>query len=139
MFKANQFTKSNLQDLRKDLNAVLSQYGVEAGVHSNIGSIRFSEREANIKLTVSLPSDNGVFRTAEEEDFDMFSRLDSIPVGLHEIGTSRTLGTVKMVGYKSANRKYPYIVEQVSSGSRYKLSTSSAKSLSPSSATQPIK
>ena len=64
MFRANQFTKSNLQDLRKDLDTVLSKYSIEAGIHSNIGSIRFSEREANIKLTVSLPSANGVFRTA---------------------------------------------------------------------------
>jgi len=131
MFKAVQFTKSNLDDLRKDLDAVLSKYSKEAGVHFNIGSIRFSEREANLKLTASLPSTGGMFTTAEEEDFDLFSRLDSISVGLHEVGSSRTLGNVKMVGYKSRNRKYPYIVEQVSTGSRYKLSTSSARSLCP--------
>ena len=131
MFKAVQFTKSNLDDLRKDLDTLLSKYSKEAGIHFNIGSIRFSEREANLKLTASLPSTGGMFTSAEEEAFDMFSRIDSISVGLHEVGSSRTLGNVKMVGYKSRNRKYPYIVEQVSTGSRYKLSTSSARSLCP--------
>ena len=131
MFKAVQFTKSNLNDLREDLNKVLSKYSSEVGIHCNVGDIRFSEREANIKLTVSLPSTNGIFTTAEEEAFDLFSRLDSISVGLHEVGTSRRLGEVKMVGYKARNRKYPYIVEQVSTGSRYKLSKSSARSICP--------
>ena len=131
MFKAVQFTKSNLNDLRSDLDKVLSKYSNEAGIHCNVGSIRFGEREANIKLTVSLPSTNGMFTSAEEEAFNMFSRVDSISVGLHEVGSSSSLGNVKMVGYKSRNRKYPYIVEQVSTGSRYKISTSSARSICP--------
>jgi hypothetical protein len=131
MFKAVQFTRSNLDDLRKDLDAVLSKYSKEAGIHFNIGSIRFSEREANLKLTASLPSSSGVFITAEQKDFNMFSGLDEISVKLNELGSSRNLGTVKMIGYKKGNRKYPYIVEQVSTGSRYKLSTSSARSLCP--------
>jgi hypothetical protein len=132
MFKAVQFTKSNLNnDLRKDIDAVLSKYGKEAGVHFNVGNITFNELEANIKLTASLPSSSGVFITAEQKDFNMFSGLDEISVKLNELGSSRNLGTVRMIGYKARNRKYPYIVEQVSTGSRYKLSTSSARSLCP--------
>jgi hypothetical protein len=131
MFKAVQFTKSNLNDLKKDLDAVLSAYSREAGVHFNIGNIRFGDVEATIKLTARLPNNEGAFQSAEQEAFKRFAELDSISVKLNELGTSRNLGTVKMVGYKSRNRKYPYIVEQVSTGSRYKLSTSSARSLCP--------
>lgn len=131
MFKAVEFTKSNLNDLRKDLDAVLSKYGKEVDVHLNVGNIRFNESEATIKLTATLPNATGKFQTAEQKAFDMFSKSDSISVTLNGLGTSRNLGTVKMIGYKTRNRKYPYIVEQVSTGSRYKLSTSSARSLTP--------
>jgi len=131
-FKAVQFTKSNLQDLRKDLDLVLSKYSKETGVHFNVGNITFRELEANIKLTASLPNKGGVFKTSEEEAFEMFSKLDSVSLKLNELGTSKNLGPVKFVGYKSRNKKYPYIVEQVSTGSRYKLSTSSARSVCPS-------
>jgi len=134
MFKAEQFTKSNLKNLRKDLDAVLSAYSKESGVHLSVGNIRFGDVEATIKLTATLPNSQGSFQTAEQEAFKRFAELDSISVKLNELGTSINLGTVKMVGYKSRNRKYPYIVEQVSTGSRYKLSTSSARSLCPTTA-----
>jgi hypothetical protein len=131
MFKAEQFTKSNLSDLRKDLDVVLSKYSKESGVHLSIGNIRFGDVEATIKLTATLPNNNNSLQTTEQEAFKRFADLDSISVKLNELGTSRNLGTVKMLGYKTRNRKYPYIVEQVSTGSRYKLSTSSARSLCP--------
>jgi len=131
MFKAVQFTKSNLNDLRNDLDAVLSKYSKESGIHFNIGNIRFNEVESTIKLTATLPNANGKIQTAEQKAFNMFAKMDSISVKLNGLGSSRNLGTVKMIGYKSRNRKYPYIVEQVSTGSRYKLSASSARSLCP--------
>jgi ribosome-associated translation inhibitor RaiA len=97
MFKAVQFTKSNLNDLKRDLDAVLSKYSKEAGVHLTIGNIRFGDLQATIKLTATLPNNSGAFQTAEQKDFDMFSSLDSISVKLNELGSSRNLGTVRML------------------------------------------
>jgi hypothetical protein len=131
MFKAVEFTKANLQDLRKDLDAVLSRYSKESEVHFNVGNISFNTAEATIKLTATLADANGVFRSADADAFDMFAKLDSISLKLNERGVSKTLGNVRFVGYKSRNRKYPYIVEQISTGSRYKMDAHQARRICP--------
>lgn len=131
MFKAVEFTKSNLQDLRKDLDAVLSKYSKESEVHFNVGNIRFSASEATIKLTAKLADSSGAFRSAEAGAFDMFAKLDSIALKLNERGVSKTLGDVRFVGYKSRNRKYPYIVEQIKTGARYKMDKHQARRICP--------
>lgn len=132
MFKAVEFTKANLQDLRKDLDAVLSKYSKESEVHFNVGNISFNSAEATIKLTATLADANGVVRSADADVFDMFAKLDSISLKLNERGVSKTLGNVRFVGYKSRNRKYPYIVEQINTGSRYKMDAHQARRICPS-------
>ncbi len=132
MFKAVEFTKANLQDLRKDLDAVLSRYRAESGVHFNVGNISFSASEATIKLTARLADATGVIRSANADAFNVFAKLDSISLKLNEQGVSKTLGNVRFVDYKSRNRKYPYIVEQISTGSRYKMDAHQARRICPS-------
>lgn len=133
-FKAVEFTKSNLNDLRSDLTTLLSEYTKKTGVHFNVGNIRFSSNEANIKLSATLPNAQGVLESAEEKAFNMFAKMDHIALKLNELGVSSTLGYVKFVGYKSRNRKYPYIVEQRASGKRYKMSVDHARRICPSKA-----
>jgi len=128
-FKAVEFTKSNLTELRRDLDTLLSEYSKRSGVHFNVGNIRFDSNQATIKLSATLPSASG--KTPEEEAFDMFAKLDHIALKLGEAGSTRQLGDVKFVGYKSRNRKYPYIVEQIKTGSRYKMSTDQARRVCP--------
>ena len=65
----------------------------------------------------------------EMKDYEHYAPLDSITIPLHGYAESPTLGEVKMYGYKSRNRKYPYIVEEMRSGKLYKITTWSAKRL----------
>ena len=132
MFKAVEFTKSNLDNLRKDLDSVLSKYSKESGVHFNVGNITYSASEAKIKLSATLATSANIVKTQEEKAFDMYSVFDSVALKLGKHGTSSSLGEVKFVGYKSRNVKYPYIVEQIKTGTRYKMDASSARRICPS-------
>jgi len=129
-FKAVNFTRTNLDDLRGDLNAVLEKYGKQAGIEFNIGNISYNDHKADIKIEAMLPDDNEEFVTEEGRAYNVYAKMDGITIPLNAIVRSSSLGRVKMVGYKRRNRKYPYIVEQVSTGTRYKLDSKSINALS---------
>lgn len=130
MFKAINFTRTNLNDLRADLNEVLERYGNQAGLDIKIGNISYSDHDATIKIEAKLPDASGNIVSAEEKAYNIYAKMDGINIPVNGFAKSPSLGKVRMVGYKTRNRKYPYIVEQVSSGKRYKMGTSSAMALS---------
>lgn len=129
MFKAEKFTKTNLNDLRTDLDEVLKKYADISGIKITVGNIRYSKIQATVKLEVSLPNSEGTYLTREEEAFDMYAKMDNISLTRGEIGNMRGLGKIRFVGYKSKNRTYPYIVESVDNNKRYKITTRQAQTV----------
>jgi len=129
MFKAEKFTKTNCGELRQDIQGVLDTYSEISGVKFKVGAITYSDKNASIKLDAILNDADGNYVSKEESDFDRYAQYDSISLKRGEIGNLSQLGKVRFVGYKSKNRKYPYIVETVSDGKRYKINESQARSV----------
>lgn len=80
------------------------------------GKIRYSEGSATIQVEATLPKSDVL--TSEQKAVGIYSDFkfgDQVRVN--------QLGIVKIVGYKTRNRKYPFIVEPTGGkGGRYKLS-----------------
>jgi hypothetical protein len=129
-FKGTQFTSRNLDDMRADLEAVLKSYGERVGgVDFKLGKIKYSAESATISLEATLPDSTGKVMTAEMKAYNIYAQMDGINIALGGFANSRTLGRVKMAGYKPRNTKYPYIVTQVSTGKSYKMPLSNVKML----------
>jgi hypothetical protein len=48
------FNKQNLGTMRKELNEILAKYGMEQNVNFDIGNMRFSDAEVQIKITAKI-------------------------------------------------------------------------------------
>ena len=125
MFKAINFTSKNVRDLRREMDDVLARYTERTGVEFKVGNIRFNSQLASIKVEATLPGHT----PQEEVDYLVAAPMDGITFPVGTVVTGVGLEKVRMIGYKPRNRKYPYIVEKVATGRRYKISALSAKSL----------
>ncbi len=108
------FTKQNLQALRNQLNEVLANAGIE-GIEFEVGNMRFTDTHADIKLKATISGAPTKEQTALR---------DSAHVWGLDTNKSGPRGE-KLVGYKSRNRKYPFIFER--NGSQYKCGLDQAK------------
>lgn len=110
--KIESFTKSNLNTLRAELEKVLKEYGPE-GVDFKIGNIKFSDAECKIELNAKIEGKKGLT--------DIYLETRCQALGLK---TTNAQGW-KLVGYKPANWKMPFIFER--DGKTFKCSESQAK------------
>lgn len=104
--KYSNFTKANLNTLRKELNEVLSKYGVDANLEFDVGNMRFSEHDVEIKVKAKV--------TGAKTMEDKLLEQQVVGLGLKMVGVNGQ----KLVGYNSNNWKYPFIYEH--HGKRYK-------------------
>jgi hypothetical protein len=125
-------TKVQVGQIRADLQAAFAAVTAKHGVHFNLGTIRFSADTMTGKLTgvVANTTASGVV-VADPKAIALAK------VGKRILGQSfndaakyhsLSLGTVKVVGYNSRARAYPFVV-QTTGGKRYKISTLSAQGL----------
>jgi hypothetical protein len=113
MNKIKQFDKATLKSLRSELDAVLAKFEKKVGVEIKSGGIKFSSTTCTITLEAKVAGAQDK-TVAALELLTEFKENDIIRIN--------NLGEVKLVGFKTKNRKYPYIVETVHTGKRYKLS-----------------
>lgn len=113
MKKVAEFNKATLKDFRTELDAVLEKFGKKIGVELSAGGIRYGTNSVTVKVEGLLVGS----QSKEVAAIDMFTTFKE-----NDIIKVAQLGEVKIVGYKPRNRKYPYIVETVKGGKRYKLS-----------------
>ena len=115
MKKITQFDKGTLKDFRTELDILLKKYEKKCGVELKSGGIRYTSNTVTVKVEGKV---EGTL-TDEAKTLELFSDFkfgDRIRID--------QLGEVKLVGYKTRSRKYPFIVEAVHTGKRYKLSQS---------------
>lgn len=106
------FDKTTLQNIRRELNAVLAKYADANGMEISIGNIKFSDGEFEGKLNAKIKG----AKTMRD------SILESVMAqrGL----TSNGKGGRILVGYNSRSYKYPFVYEQ--NGKRFKCTAESA-------------
>ncbi len=110
-------TKAQLKTLRTEMQAALNKAGL--GFQFDVGNMRFTSTEVNIKVTGTVQSaDGAVVKTAADRMFE----AKVAALGLKMVGRKGE----KLVEYKASRYKYPFGYVTVR-GARYKQSEAQAK------------
>ena len=115
-----ELTKANVQALRIRLTDALADADKLKDFNITVGNARYGSTEVTFKLTLQI---EGAETSAQKElrlMADMF-KLD-IDKAAHVQGK-----VVQLVEYISSNRKYPYIMQQVGTDNRYKITPEQAQ------------
>ena len=88
---------------------------------AHVGNASFSDTEVTFKLNVKVKGSKPKDQTDLEEYLSMTSRWGT------DLDKDRVVNyrgmDLKLVGYKRANRKYPFILQDVKTSKRYKFPT----------------
>lgn len=106
------FDRNNLMTLRSEMDALLAKYGVDANLNMEIGSMRFSDAEVEMKLKVSVKG--AVTRT----DLNLQRMIAAYNLVAEKNGA-------RLVRYDTKKHKFPFIYEK--NGKMFKTSAESAK------------
>ena len=119
--------KQTVRELRDQLQAVLDknapmQSSMLADLDIQIGNASFVDTEVTFKLSVKVKGS----KPKEERDLDHYlsvfgTRWDKDRIVNYSAHNNNM--DLKLVGYKRANRKYPFILQDVKTLKRYKFPT----------------
>lgn len=123
------FDKSNLGEVRSELNRALDNVAAKFGFKVNIGNIRFTENSFRTTLDVKLTgSSDPTAPTVVPHSQMLFGK----EVRTNEIFVDSGLGglgAICIVDYQNRSRKYPVIVRRASDGKQYKISLDKAQQI----------
>ncbi len=97
--------------LRVELNKVLEQF--DSSYNVTIGNCSYNETDATFKVTLA-PEGAPSKEKRDLEYFASINDVDTNKIGIMADGKQYTL-----VGYNSKARKRPFIIQKLSTGSRY--------------------
>ena len=114
MIKFEKFDRKNLQALRAAMEAVLAKYGVDSNLQFEVGQMKFSDSEVQIKVSAKVKG------AKTFNDVVLESRVKALGLVMEKNGC-------KLVRYDSKKYKMPFIYEK--GGKLYKTSEDHAKFL----------
>jgi len=114
MTQFNKFDKANLKALRNEMQAVLEKYGVDANLDFEVGNMRFSEAEVDIKVKAKVKG------AKTQTDTMLENRVKALGISM-----TNSFGD-ELVEYSPRRYKYPYGY-RTRSGKMYKCDETSVK------------
>jgi len=118
MTKFVQFDKATLKALRAEMQEVMSKYAVKANLDIEIGNMRFSDAEVEIKVKATVKG--AVTRT--DKQLELYAKLAGITSFKNAKGD-------ELVKYNSRSYKYPFVYKNATDGKMYKCDERQAKRL----------
>lgn len=115
MTKFAKFDKANLKALRAEMQAVLEKYGVASNIDFEVGNMRFSEAEVDIKVKAKVKGAK--------------TRTDTIlesAAKIHGLKMKNASGD-ELVKYNPRSYKYPFVFKCGKTGKMFKCDDDSAK------------
>jgi len=118
--------RQTVRELRDQLQVILDKHApmqssMLADLDIQIGNASFVDTEVTFKLNVKVKGSKPKDQTDLEEYLSMTSRWGT------DLDKDRVVNyrgmDLKLVGYKRANRKYPFILQDVKTSKRYKFPT----------------
>ena len=109
MTKFSKFDKATLKALRSEMDEVLSKYGVKANLDIEVGSMRFSDAEVEIKVKAKVKG------AVTMTDTMLISAAKSLGITKFK----NTKGD-ELVKYNSRSYKYPFVYKNAIDGKMYK-------------------
>ena len=88
---------------------------------AHVGNARFTDTEVTFKLTVKVEGSKPKEERDLEDYLNFYAKLDKDRIVNYSAHNSNM--DLKLVGYKRANRKYPFILQDVKTLKRYKFPT----------------
>jgi hypothetical protein len=116
MAKIKSFDKATLRAFRTEMDALLEKYGKKTGLDFEVGNMRFSDTEVDIKVKAKV---SGV-KTRTDSNLELFAKMAGITNLTNRSGD-------RLVEYKTRSPVYPFVFER--GGKRYKCSEAQARSL----------
>lgn len=116
-----QINKPIVQNIRGKLQNLLEE---NVGSHMlenynvHVGNASFTDTEVTFKLSVKVKGS----KPKEERDLEVYMSMMGCNIDKDRIVKYREMD-LKLVGYKRANRKYPFIIQDVKTLKRYKFPT----------------
>jgi len=118
--------KQTVRELRDQLQVILDKHApmqssMLADLDIQIGNASFMDTEVTFKLSVKVKGSKPKDEKDLEEYVSMISKWGT-NLDKDRIVKYRDMD-LKLVGYKRANRKYPFILQDVATSKRYKFPT----------------
>lgn len=108
MTKFSKFDRTSLKNLRAEMQALLSKYGVEANVNFEVGNMKFSESEVEIKVSAKIVGAKTLSNVILE------TRAKALGLVL-----KNKMGD-ELVDYNTRAHKMPFVYVSGRDGKRYK-------------------
>jgi hypothetical protein len=115
MTKFAQFDKATLKALRSEMQEVMNKYAVKANLEINVGNMRFSDAEVDIKINAKVKG--AVTQT------DRILQMQMKDLGLKMTASNGDT----LTGYNTRAGKYPFQYTCGTTGKKYKCSGMQAK------------
>lgn len=115
MTKFAKFDKKNLTALRAEMNALLNKYGIESNIEFEVGNMKFSEAEVEIKVKAKIVGAKTFTNVILE------SRVAALGLKLkNKFGD-------ELVDYNTRAHKMPFVYRNAGDGKLYKCDERMAK------------
>ena len=118
--------KQTVRELRDQLQTILDknapmQSSMLADLDIHIGNASFVDTEVTFKLSVKVKGSKPKEERDLEDYLNFYAKLDKDRIVNYSAHNNNM--DLKLVGYKRANRKYPFILQDVKTLKRYKFPT----------------
>lgn len=125
-----QITRTNIAQIRADVEAALKAIYTKHGVDVTVGRITYNADSFRCKIEGNVRGATGEVVTPKAA---ALSRIATTILG-KEFDETKTyqiasLGRVKITGYNAKAFKFPFIVKQLATGKSYKVTETQAKSI----------
>ena len=107
-----EFTKSQLDTLRKQMQNALKMFGDKADMTIEVGNCKYSGGEATFQVKCLLKG----AKTREQQDLEFYAELH----GIDTTAIAKLQGEdMSIVGYKTRARKKPWILQRLRDGAEF--------------------
>lgn len=118
MTKFAKFDKATLKALRAEMQEVMNKYAVKANLDIEVGNMRFSDAEVEIKVKAKVKG-----------AVTMTDRLLESVAASAGIKNFKNAKGDELVKYNSRSYKYPFVYKKASDGKMYKCDMAQVKRL----------
>jgi len=118
MTKFVQFDKATLKALRAEMQEVMNKYAVKANLDIEVGNMRFSDAEVDIKVKAKVKG----AATRTDKQLEIYAKLAGVTSMKNAKGD-------ELVKYNSRSYKYPFVYKKASDGKMYKCDMAQVKRL----------
>jgi len=107
-----QFTRQQLNDLRKQMQNALNMFADKTDIKIEVGNCSYRGGEATFKVKCLVEG----AKTREQEDLEYYAELHKLDL----TKIAKLMGEdMSLVGYKARARKKPYVLQRLRDGAEF--------------------